>query len=394
MPANIAYSKELEKYMFMGVGSAWHGLGQIVTEAQTWEEAMRLAALDWTVAKRQLQLDGRDVPAWGVIREDNQQFLGSVGSDYRCIQNKDVFTFIDALLEAEKGAHFLSAGALGAGERIFALAHVPQDFTIKGTDDLHKTYLCGLTSHDGSMSNKLFLTDVRVVCENTWNQALSADGKSALTVRHTQNAESKLAEAKRLIKGTQVSAKMIQEKLDALAEREMTKSTLLLAIDRIFKKEAQEEQAKEASLSISKHSEKVMLKVLELFEVNDDNAFPQIRGTAYNLFNAFTEYTDHERTVQMTETRKGLALTETAVRQETSLFGIGNRFKSNVLSTLLDVTSENKRRDLTKSYSIPSGAQDVTTVVADEQSTTSDKKKSQVEQSIDEMFSDDIITID
>jgi phage/plasmid-like protein (TIGR03299 family) len=348
MAHEIATDVRTGQSMYMGNQAAWHNLGQIVTAAVSWDEAMRLAHLDWAVVKEQLQsTQGELVSAWGVFREDTRQFLGAVGSAYHPMQNRYIFDMLDSLLEAESGSHYESAGALGSGERVFVLAKVAADFCIKGTDDMHKTYLLGVTAHDGSMASRFMLTDERVVCANTLNAALSRDGHSALAITHTKNADKKLAQAKKLIASSHESAMNLQKKLDTLAERQLEKSALVSIIDRLFKKEAEQEKEQE----LSKHSEKVMLKVLELFESNDNNAFPQIRGTAYNLLNAFTQFYDHENPVQMTQARKDARVSESTVRSESALVGLNASRKQDVLDIILNETKSAPTLSLSRTYS-------------------------------------------
>lgn len=55
-------------------------------------------------------------------------------------------------------------------------------------------YLCFTNTHDGTGSVKVFTTGIRVVCNNTLNQALS-NAKRTWSVRHTGSIETKLAVA-------------------------------------------------------------------------------------------------------------------------------------------------------------------------------------------------------
>ena len=43
----------------------------------------------------------------------------------------------------------------------------------------------------------------------------------------------------------------------------------------------------------STRNDNILADVLRCYESNDRNQFPEQRGTAYNLLNAVTEYTDH-----------------------------------------------------------------------------------------------------
>jgi phage/plasmid-like protein (TIGR03299 family) len=217
MAHNLMFDEETQQHAMFVVGerdAAWHKLGQRVDSAVSWESAMELAGLDWTVKKHQLLgPDARPIEAWGIFKEPNREFLGAVGGQYTAIQNRYAFDFVDTLLEAENGSHYDSAGALGNGERIWVSAKVPYSISIRGTDDLTETYLIFATSHDGSMAATGKLSTVRVVCNNTLTSALNGSG-SFVRVKHTPDAERRLSQAKRLMSGVSQSVKTLEEKFN------------------------------------------------------------------------------------------------------------------------------------------------------------------------------------
>lgn len=88
----------------------------------------------------------------------------------------------------------------------------------------------------------------------------------------------------------------------------------------------------------------IVLKVLELFESNDANAIPQIRGTALNMLNAVTEFTDHFRTARITDARAGMTVQQ--ARAENAIFGTGDRLKGDALVAVLEETAANPAHDL------------------------------------------------
>src|SRR5690606_407736 len=75
-----------------------------------------------------------------------------------------------------------------------------------------------------------------------------------------------------------------------------------------------------------------------------DGAVKLIAGTAYNAFNAFTEYIDHYSPVSRTRGRANV--TEFELRQERALFGYGARMKEKALDIILDATVDAPRRSL------------------------------------------------
>ena len=86
----------------------------------TWQDAMLLASLDWTVEKKPLRDEwgnelqdgfGKDANISGIFRDIDNALLGVVRDRYSTIQNKEAFAWVDALI-GQEGAHYDSAGAL------------------------------------------------------------------------------------------------------------------------------------------------------------------------------------------------------------------------------------------------------------------------------------------
>ena len=73
---------------------AWHGLGTVVDHMMKAEEAFKLAQLDWTVDKRQLEWNGKPVNAYGIFRTTDDMLLGTCGDMYKPIQNASGFELI------------------------------------------------------------------------------------------------------------------------------------------------------------------------------------------------------------------------------------------------------------------------------------------------------------
>lgn len=332
---------------------AWHNLGTVVDGAKTWKEAIQLAKMNWKVKKEQdvhprlKDDDGKPllINSYSIYREDNDKWLGKVGDRYTPIQNEFQFSFMDSIL-GEEGEHYETAGVLGNGERIFVLANLASEHDIHGSGDIHKAYLAGMTSHDGSTSARFFTTEVRIVCQNTLEMALRGSKGSGVSVRHTRNAEDRLnARIKDLTEAKAVFSSTM-EKLEALAERKVNGKDVQEILSRVFNVSDVEQE------DIPTRTKNNIDFVKELLENNDKNTFPEFRGTAYNLLNSVTEYTDHFREVRMTDGRAELEKEE--VRAESALFGNGANFKSKALEIILEATANAKRHDLHRSYSVPS----------------------------------------
>jgi hypothetical protein len=161
-----------------------------------------------------------------------------------------------------------------------------------------------------------------------------------------------LEAAKRLLVNADLSIKTLEDKLNELAARKVSKDSLMASMKRIFG---------DFENATTKRIENKVNDVLHLFERNDNNAFPEIRGTAYNLFNAVTEYTDHSASVRHTGIKTGLS--DMVIRSENALFGTAAALKENALDVILAETANDARHPITRT--MVSMAMDKTTSLLD-----------------------------
>lgn len=318
-------------------GKPWHELGTAVNGAMTWQEAMEKAGLNWTVSKRQLfaptgydqlskDIGYLPVEAWGIFRDDNNSFLGSVGNQYTPIQNVQAFDFVDSLLEIS-GAHYDTAGALFNGERIFVSATIPYSIAPdRAPEDKSNCYLMFETSHDGSMAATAKLTTIRVVCNNTLSAALINSGFGTLKVRHSPNGLDKIKQAKRLFQGVTQSVELLKIKFDILANRRIEKTESNAVMDALFGKDWKESTTKRNQVE----------RIAQLFDSNDKNAFPEIKGSAYSLLQSYTNWVDHERTIRSTDRMVGLTVDQ--IRTQSAVFNGGDDIKTAAMQTILLAT--------------------------------------------------------
>ncbi len=171
----------------------WHGLGTVVKEAPTSEEALRLAGLDWNVVQEPIYTPFREkIDGFKAnVRDSDRKVLGVVSDRYKVVQNVEAFSFTDELLG--QGVRYETAGSLSGGKRVWLLARLPRKYIIAG--ERISPYLVFSNTHDGSGSVKVAVTPIRVVCNNTLNLALSTAQRS-FSMIHTGNIGDKIQEAK------------------------------------------------------------------------------------------------------------------------------------------------------------------------------------------------------
>ena len=327
MPANIN--------TYIGRESAWHALGTVTGRYQTTEDLLNDKGFQYTVFKSQLHDGlGRKVNAWATFRwdladknaglKDKATFLGVVGEDYKVIQHQEGFQTIDALMRTADGAHYETAGVLGDGERVWALADL--GLTARIGDDVQQGYLLFSTGHDGSLAHSYRICMTRVVCQNTLSAALREKSRASLTIRHTKNAMGRLNNAREALDNIADDVRSMEDKLNFLASRKMTRDAVVTIMDRLFPKTKKEQSDDTVIEESSTRRENILADVLKLYEMNDGNAYPEQRGTAYSLLNAITNYTDHDRSSKGNGTG----------RAESAMFGSGDRFKTQAMQVIME----------------------------------------------------------
>lgn len=273
---------------------AWHKLGVTVEQAQNSAEAIKLAGLDWEIEQwpvRAFNPDtGEEAGCPGKVanvRTDTKRTLAVVSPTYQVFQNRDSFDFFDAIV-GDKLAMYETAGSLRDGKRIWILARVPREYRA-AKDDLVRPYILLVNGHDGHCGLRMFATTVRVVCMNTLNLAINANGtQESLSMGHWGNLESRVADARRKLGLITERFDVFSEEMKALVRVKMSVQRVKSYFDRLLPKKDAENQRQAKTRDL----------ILEHFHTNfgnDRNNVPGIKGTAWAAFNAVTEFADHQR---------------------------------------------------------------------------------------------------
>jgi len=269
----------------------WHGLGVELRQDATIDEWAVAAKLDWSAKRAEVQYQNGEMHTYAekhvLYRSDTQAPLAVVGKDYQIVQPADALGFFEALAK-QGGFQIETAGALHNGRRIWALARVGENAKIK--DDMVAPYLLLATSYDGTMATTAQFTAVRVVCNNTLQASLrSTSAKRTVTIHHSaifnpaavkssigielESWEAFVYDANQLADRTVSASEVDAHLLEALAPSER----LGYSPDRI-------------------RASKGFRSVLALFEGGQiGTGQDAIKGTAWGLLNAVTQYIDHDK---------------------------------------------------------------------------------------------------
>ena len=280
---------------------AWHGLGTVFEEEVNTSKMLELAHLDnWNVRLEEIPMPENftsDKTNYFVARSNpfnkNQtDVLGVVGERYRTLQNEDLFSFGDNILDG--GGRWETAGSIKGGRQVFGSIALERETVLdpNGVGDKVNTYLLVNTSHDGSVAIQASITPVRVVCANTLNLAIGGgvgrnrNIKQSFKIRHTQTAEGKVIAAREALGLANAYMDEFDVMAKAMIETEISKAKFdeIVAL-------AYPMPEKDSKGSLSKWQTKIEL--IEDIYTGEFNHM--ISGTAWGAFNAMTERLDWYR---------------------------------------------------------------------------------------------------
>lgn len=270
--------------------TAWHGLGINIKEHATLEEALVYAGLDYRVEKEPVKINVGGVEVtydnqFGVYIDygnGNIVPLGVVGKDHTIVQNDDSFRFFDQVVE-KTAAVYETAGALGKGERTWILAKMPDTFEVVKGDPIEAYILLHNHHYKGSVG--AMLTDTRVVCNNTLSAALRGKSSFEITIRHTKNVLSNMAEAGRVMKMYLEGQREKKEFYQALADTKMHQHQ----VEKFF--EAMNPRNPNTKMVTEGDKNKALW--LDIYESGAGSDIKGVKGSAYGALQAITNWTSH-----------------------------------------------------------------------------------------------------
>lgn len=322
MAHNINYNEQTGRYSFFSVKEkAWHGLGQIVEQYPTSEEAIKYAGLDYEVVKSPLFTNGLElitdlndldlnhktleVPNYFAnIRTDNNTVLGVVGKDYHIVQNREAFNFFDAIVGGNEGILYETAGALGNGERIFITAKLPDYIRVGNGDDVTEKYIFLTTSHDGSGSITAAFTPIRIVCQNTLNASLR-NMTNVVRIKHTSGAKQRIENAHKIMGLANTLSSQLENIFNHWTTVKVTDKEVkkLIQLALCPNKETFDLLKKGADDEISTMFKNTIDDAFQYAMLSDTQLIDTTKGTLYGAYNAVTGYFQNVRNYKNDEAK-------------------------------------------------------------------------------------------
>lgn len=296
----------------------WHGLGTVIPEEYTGRQAVE-RFLGWSVvpqetfttwgegdSKKQIKL-----PLKANVRSDTGEVLGIVGPNYSIIQNADLGSFADALLEESKlsgvGVRMETCGSLLAGRKVFLTMRPDRDIRVgRNGDDVTVPLLTLLNGHDGAMAFTACWSFVRVVCNNTFTSALGnveadVNAGRAFKIRHSGKAQDYLQQAKAALGIAVKGLEKYQEVATAMAGKQVGRERMREFFEDCYAEvfgRPEESPTTDAERDAARKRDAVVGEWIALMG-HENQLIPGMAGTLWACFNAVTQWQDHTRAARI-----------------------------------------------------------------------------------------------
>lgn len=271
---------------------AWHGDGTTFPDAiaNDHEAVLNACGLNYDVVTLPYKnpFTGEPVEDYGIYNSENGNHFGTCKKGYQPLSNFKVLETLHDIMAGQNIGidsiiHWPKDGYIAANYKLMEYDVVKSDPSI--------AYVQVVNGNNGSTLLTYLQSHVRMVCENTVTHAM-ASANAMLAFKHTMNVETRLLEAGEIIKAMANETWSYVDRLKFLSGKNLSREKVNTILDNLF--------GPEKVLKSGDVKNNARTKVLQLFEENDGkNGISGIRGTAYNLFNAITEYTTHASPVSI-----------------------------------------------------------------------------------------------
>lgn len=309
--------------MFTVRQPAWHGLGTVLEDYPTLEEARKIAH-PWEPVSEPLY---RAVPSFEEIRssvtgavietvpttryeqvsgfvanvrDDDGHLLGVTSDTYQLVSNAEMYEIAEAIEGEAKGEVMLeTGGSLKGGSKVWLLIRLRDPLVING-DPLTATipYYALQNSHDGSGSFRGQATMTRIVCDNTAQMAdLDATARGTQFVfNHTLNVGQRIEEAKKALLGWRESVDTYQRMTEHLLDLRVTQKAAWQFVEEFIPMPKPGTASERVQNNVRTAQE-------EMWNILHSETCEAISHTAFGLVQSAVEYLNHARTARTNETR-------------------------------------------------------------------------------------------
>ena len=301
---NNSKVKQLNKQAWVQAGTA--------VNAGSASEAARQAGLDWNVMLADMEAivtnpvsefetvtDHYPVPKRQAViklgKENTNEVIGVVGDKYKIVQNMEVFSALDTLVDSGD-ARYTAAGEYNNGANIWMVMELPAGVQV--ANDPHAAFLLVQSSHDGSCAVRIRPIIERLYCMNQINRIIKGKHKNAYTyvMKHTTNSELSVNDIRNITQLTYDSIQQYEMVADTLLGRKVDERQVRNIFKAVWALPSEVEEAPDHLLSQGQRRQRTIALNGRDSAWNIYSQSPtqeNIRGTAFGAWQAVIEHADH-----------------------------------------------------------------------------------------------------
>lgn len=286
----------LDKAVYSLRKPMWHKLGYVSDKPLSIDQVLEVTDTDYEYELTPLTTTVLTESGVATLPVDNKKavirihprtqatsYVGIVGDRYKVHGARALDRFNNALLDA--GVHIETYGLLGErGERMFLTYRLPNTVTVAGSDPIN-SYLFASTSFDGNRSTEFRTTSVRVVCANTFAYA-KARTNTLGRIRHTSLLEGRIAAVRDALEISFAQLAEYAELADDLNAIPMRREDIDTFLKVTFPLPPEGKTTRGETIAMNKRT-----AVKDLLQSPTNAPYAD---TAWGVFNAYTEWLDHE----------------------------------------------------------------------------------------------------
>lgn len=278
---------------------AWHGLGTVLPDYPTRQQAQQLAhpwepvaeSLYRLVLHPDLTETYEPVPGAKVnVRSDDGGLLGVVGEGYTTVTNSELYDLAEAVQGAGSDVKLETAGSLMGGAKVWVLLRLEEPLVLKGDDTATIAYYALQNSHDGSGSFRGQATATRIVCDNTARMAdLDARQRGTeMVFRHSSGVTERVAQARDALAGWREGVSQWRQQMEFLLSERVTGEQRDAFVELFI-------PAPPANMATDRVRANVEKARGDLQLILDGPTCSGVEFTTYGLVQAAIEYSQHYR---------------------------------------------------------------------------------------------------
>jgi len=290
---------------------SWVQAGTAVNAGSA-SEAAQQAGLDWNVMLADMEAvvsnkvneyesvaDHYPVPKRQAViklgKEDNNEVIGVVGDKYKVVQNMEVFSALDTLVDSGD-ARYTAAGEYNNGANIWMVMELPTGVQV--ANDPHAAFLLVQSSHDGSCAVRIRPIIERLFCANQINRIIKGKHKNAYTyvMKHTTNSQLSVNDIRNITQLTYDSIQQYETVASTLLDRKVDERQVKNIFKSVWALPSEVENAPEELLSQGQRRQRTIALNGRDSAWNIYSQSPtqeNIRGTAFGVWQAVIEHADH-----------------------------------------------------------------------------------------------------